>query len=114
MRRFLEYEVDTGRIVCDVYALSEPNVRDGHALLEVDAALTLDINNSAVRDGAIVRTTETFEERMARVRERQEARERAQGRIRHLIYDFMIAQIEDNKAKQKELKAEYKTLKARL
>ena len=114
MKRYLEYEEAGGRILCEIYAEEQPQVADGHGALEIAGDMILDTNNCAVRDGVVVRLYETPEEIRERERLRQEYHERAQARIRHLIYDFMIAMVENDKAKQKELRAEYAQLKSKL
>lgn len=111
MKRFLEYEVETGRIVCELRAASAPGVGAGHAVIEIDEALLLDTNNSAVRDGVIVRLYETAEERRERERLRREHRERAKRRMRGLIFEFMMALIEEDAGRMGTLREEYADLK---
>ena len=111
MRRFLEYETTSGHIVCEVYAEAEPSVADGHAVLEVSENLTLDTNNSAVRDGVVVRLYETPEERRERERLKREYKEKAQARVRHLLYDFLTALIEQDEMKMEVLREEYRVMR---
>lgn len=111
MKRFLEYETASGRIVCEVRAATAPAVENGHAVIEIDEALLIDMNNSAVRDGVIVRLYETAEERRERERLRREHRERARRRVRGLLFEFMVAQIEEDAAKMGALREEYAHLK---
>lgn len=111
MKRFLEYEKSSGRIICEVYAENVPQVGDGHAVLEIGENMTLDTNNSAVRDGVVVRLYETPEERREREKLRREYKEKAHARVRHLLYDFLTALIEDNEMKIEVLKEEYRVMK---
>ncbi|MBQ9526905.1 MAG: hypothetical protein IJR68_04775 [Fretibacterium sp.] len=112
MRRFLEYEAESGNILCELYSDSAPETGAGHGILEIDVNLSLDTNNCAVRDGRVVRLYETAEERRERERLRREHKERAQVRIRALIFEFMVALIEEDNSRMSELREEYAHLRS--
>ena len=114
MKRFLEYETVTGRIVCELRAAEAPAVEAGRALLEIGEDLLVDLNNSAVRDGVVVRLYETAEERRERERLRREQRERARMRVRGLVFEFMMALIEQDERRMGLLREEYAHLKNHL
>ena len=114
MKRFLEYDETSGRIVCELFAPEPPEIGEGRAIVEIDAELKLDVNNSAVRDGVVVRLYETAEERREREHLRREYRSRAKERIKRLVYEFMIALIEEDEARMAELREEHKFLKSYL
>lgn len=111
MKRFIEYESGSGRIICEVYAPDAPAVAEGHAVLEIQEDLIFDTNNAAVKDGVLVRLYETAEERRERERLRREYREMARKRIRALVHEFLIALIEEDQEKTGELRTEYARLK---
>lgn len=111
MRRFLEYATASGRIICEVYADDEPQVEDGHAVLEISGDMTLDTNNCAVVDGVLTRMYETPDERVQREKLRREYKERTGARVRRLMYDFLIAQIEEDDVKIRALREEYNIMK---
>ena len=114
MKRYLEYELATGRIVCELRAAGEPSVEDGRAVLEIDDGLQIDMGNSAVRDGVIVRLGETAAERRERERLRREHGEKARRRMRGLVFEFMIALLEEDEEKIAALRDEYRKIKAYL
>ena len=111
MKRFLEYDAGSGRILCELFAENEPAASAGHGVLEIDENLSLDTNNCAVRDGKVVRLYETAEEIRERERLRREHRERAQVRIRALIFEFMVALIEEDESRMAQLREEYGNLR---
>jgi len=114
VKRFLEYDVATGRIVCELRAAGVPSVEEGRAVLEIDDGLQIDMGNSAVRDGAIVRLRETAAERRERERLRREHGEKARRRMRGLVFEFMIAQLDEDEEKIGALRGEYRKIKAYL
>lgn len=111
MNRYLEYDKLTGKIVCELFAEAPPPESGGTATLEIPAALVLDINNSLVRDGQIVRAYETTEERRERERLRREHAERSRKRIKELLWEFLVAMLESDETRVAELRAEYAALK---
>lgn len=110
-RRWLEYDTDSGVIVCEVISPAEPVAGDGRSVIEIDMRMHIDVHACAVRDGKVVRIYETPAERAERERLHKEHRERARRRMDGVLTEFQIALIEDDAERQERLKEEWKRLK---
>ena len=115
MKRYLEYDKITGRIVSELFATPEQIARHDATttgIMEVPDVLQLDTNACIVRDGQIIRAYETTEERRERERLRREAAEKSRKRIRELAWEFLIAMIEADESRVADLRAEYAHLRS--
>jgi hypothetical protein len=114
-KRYLEYDKTTGRILSEAFVDEDYQFpEDEYGRLEVALYLAVDFARYAVKDGEIVLAVESEierEERLARVAAEQAQRKR---RMREIVFDFVMAQLEDDATRQGFLKAEYNTLKSRL
>lgn len=61
--KFLEYEISSGRIVSEITSSEEPEVSSGFALLAIDDNEQINLSMYSVRNGALVKTSETNQER---------------------------------------------------
>ena len=111
MARYLEYEEQSGRILCELESGTEPVVQDGHGVLEIDAGREIDIHNYAVREGALVRARETNAERAERLKQAKERAEKGRRRVKGLMNEFVLALLDEDTAAQTALRKEYNTLK---
>ena len=114
MARYLEYEKNTGRIICEIISASEPAVSDNYALLEIPEDAELDTTIYAVKNGVLVKNYETNEERIERERIKREKNERVRKRIKSMMYEVCITLLEDDSNALEELRKEYRELKAYL
>ena len=114
MNKYLEYDINSGQIVCILSADNPPPPANGFALLQIDDELNFDTSSYAVKDGQLVKLFETNAERAERERLRKEFSEQTRLRLKSMIYEFVIALLDDNINAINELKAEYKKLKVYL
>ena len=112
MARYLEYDKTNGRIISEVFSPTEPTPSAGIALLEIDADAEIDTNLYAVKNGVLVKQYETNEERIERIRLRQEQREKVRKRIHSMVHEVIITILENDKDALEALRDEYRTLKA--
>ena len=112
MARYLEYEEDSGRILCELTSETEPAVQDGHGALEVDESLQIDPANYIVREGALVRARETSAERAERLKQAKERAERGKRRVKSMMNEFVLALLDGNEDAQMRLRKEFQQIKA--
>ena len=114
MARFLEYDKTNGRIISEIFCAEAPEASAGIGLLEIDADAELDTNLYAVKNGVLVKQYETNEERIERIRLRQEQREKVRKRIKSMVHEVIITILENDADALEALREEYRTLKAYL
>ena len=114
MHKFLEYDINSGKIVCILSADNPPMPANGFALLQIDDNCNIDTSSFAVRDGQLVKLFETNAERAEREKLRKEFSEQTRLRLKSLIYEFVVAMLDENNDAINELKKEYKQLKVYL
>ena len=100
MARYLEYDKTTGRIISEIISASKPEVSGNYDVLEV--ADSLKIN------------TALYCVRLERERVKKEHGEQIRRRIKAMMYEVIIAILDDNENALNDLKAEYKSLKGYL
>lgn len=111
MHKFLEYDINSGKIVCVLSCDNPPLPANGFALLQVDDNLDIDTSSYAVRNGNLVKLFETNSERAEREKFKQEHREQIRSRLKSMCREFLIAMLDDNLNEINNLKAEFKQLK---
>ena len=114
MNKFLEYDINSGQIVCILSADNPPMPANGFALLQIDDNCNIDTSSYAVRNGQLVKLFETNAERAEREKLRKEYYEQTRLRLKSLIFEFVVALLDDNLNAINELKQEYKKLKVYL
>ena len=114
MARFLEYDKTNGRIISEIFCAEVPEPSAGIGLLEIDTDAELDTNLYAVKNGVLVKQYETNEERIERIRLRQEQREKVRKRIKSMVHEVIITILENDADALEALREEYRTLKAYL
>ena len=112
MARFLEYDKATGRIISEIFSANEPVVSAGIGLLEINPDAELDTNLYAIKNGVLGKQFETNEERIERIRLRQEQREKVRKRIKNMMHETFITIMEDDSKALEALREEYRELKA--
>ena len=112
MARFLEYDKTNGRIISEIFCAEVPEPSAGIGLLEIDTDAELDTNLYAVKNGVLVKQYETNEERIERIRLRQEQREKVRKRIKSMVHEVIITILENDADALEALREEYRTLKA--
>ena len=112
--KFLEYEISTGRILSEITCDSEPEPSEGTELLRIGDYEEIDTASYAVRDGALVRTGETNQERLERERIRREHSAQCRMRLKSMCYEGMIAFLANDEDAIKQLRREYRDMKAYL
>ena len=114
MARYLEYDKTTGRIISEIISASKPEVSGNYDVLEVADSLKINTALYCVRDGQLVKMYETNEERLERERVKKEYGEQIRRRVKAMMYEVIIAILDDNENALNDLKAEYKSLKGYL
>ena len=112
MAKYLEYEAASGHIVSEIISSSEPTAADGYGLLEIPEDAEIDTTLYIVKNGTLVKQFETNEERIERERLKREQQERVRERLHSMMYEVCISLLEDDDTALKELRNEYKELKA--
>ena len=112
MAKYLEYEAASGHIVSEIISSSEPTAADGYGLLEIPEDAEIDTTLYIVKNGTLVKQFETNEERIERERLKQKQQERVRERLQSMMYEVCISLLEDDDTALKELRNEYKELKA--
>ena len=110
--RFLEYDLATGRIVSEIECDFEPEPVDGTGLLRISDDEEVDTINYAVRDGVLVKISETSQERLERERIRREHGEQCRRRLKSMVFELGAAQLFEDEEKIKSLKREAASMKA--
>ena len=111
MARYLEYDNNTGRIVCEIVSAIKPEASGNFELAD---GQEIDTSLYAVRDNKLVKLYETNEERLERERLRKENVERVRQRVKTMMYEVIMAILDDNEDALNSLKTEYKELKVYL
>ena len=114
MARYLEYDNNTGRIISEIVSSTPPKVSGAYSILEIADGQEIDTSLYAVRDNKLVKLYETNEERLERERLRKENIERVRQRVKTMMYEVIMAILDDNEDALKSLKTEYKELKVYL
>ena len=112
MARFLEYDINSGRIISEIISSSPPKVLDGFGLLEIDSEQAIDTSAYAVRNETLVKLYETAEERIERERLRKIKKEQTRERIKSMAWECVMAILDNNDDAIKSLRKEFKGLKA--
>ena len=112
--KYLEYEIKTGRILSEVTSTIEPEPEDGRGYYEIGSNEELDITQYAIRGGSLVKVGETNQEKLERERIRREHGEQCRRRLRSLKDEYLIAMIAEDEEEMKNLKREFKRMKAYL
>ena len=112
MARYLEYDTNTGRIISEIISSGKPKLSGNYALLEIQDGQEINTSLYAVRDGQLVKLYETNEERLEREKVRREYGAKIRERVKSMVYETIIAVLDDNGKALEDLKAEYKSLKA--
>jgi len=114
MARYLEYDKTTGRIISEIISASKPEMSGNYDVLEVADGLEVNTALYCVRDGQLVKIYETNEERLERERIKKEHSEQIRQRVKAMMYEVIIAILDDNEKALNDLKTEYKSLKGYL
>lgn len=112
MAKYLEYETASGHIVSEIISSSKPTTADGYGLLAIPDDAELDTTLYIVKNDTLVKQFETNEERIERERLKREQQERVRERLHSMMYEVCISLLEDDDTALKELRKEYKELKA--
>ena len=112
MARYLEYEIKSGRIISEIISAVEPTPAEGYGLFPIPDDAELDTTLYAIKNGVLVKQYETNEERLERERLKRERMAQVRLRIQSMVNEVIIALLEDDEAAIKELRQEYKQLKA--
>ena len=54
MARYLEYEINSGRIISEIISATEPTPAEGYGLLEIPDNAELDTTIYAIKNGVLV------------------------------------------------------------
>lgn len=112
--KFLEYEISSGRIVSEITSSEEPEVSSGFALLRIADNEQINLSMYSVRNGALVKTSETSQERLERERIRREHGEQCRRRLRSMQGEFITAMLARDTEEQTRLQNEFAMMKAYL
>ena len=112
MAKYLEYDLASGQIVSEMTSSIPPTPATGYGLLEIPESAVLDTTLYIVKNGVLVKQYETNEERIERERLKREQREKVRARIRSMAHEVCICILENDEAALKELREEYRSLKA--
>ncbi|MBQ7220794.1 MAG: hypothetical protein IJS28_07435 [Synergistaceae bacterium] len=112
--RYLEYETATGRIISELTSRDKPTPSEGFSLLEIPEDADIDTTLYAVKNGVLVKCYETNEERLERERLKREHLEKVRMRMKAMMYEVGIALLEEDDNAIKQLRQEYRELKAYL
>ena len=114
MPKFLEFDLLSGKIICEISSDSLPPANHSTGILQIDDNLNIDTSSYAVRDGQLVKLFETNAEKAEREKLRKELHEQTRKRLNSLIHQCVIAILDDNDHALQELRNEFKSLKAYL
>ena len=110
--KYLEYEINSGRIISEIISVAEPTPAEGYGLFAIPDDAEIDTTLYAVRNGVLVKQYETNEERIERERLKREKKQKARQRLESMVYEVIITLLENDVATMEELREEYRTLKA--
>ena len=111
MPRYLEYDKTTGHIISEIISTTKPELSGNYNVLEIADGAEINTALFVVRDGQLVKLYETNEERLERERVKKEHGEQIRKRVKAMMYEVILAILEDNENALNDLKAEYKNLK---
>ena len=111
MGRYLEYDIASGRIICEVTAKKQPVETDGKSFIEVGEDENIDITRYIVRNGVILKGSETNKERQERQRLKREYGARCRSRLSSMIKEYVIAMLDEDENVQEKLRKEFQTIK---
>lgn len=111
MKRYIEYDTTSGRIISEIKSKSEPEPTAGKAILEIGETEKLDISRYGVRNGVLVKVIETMREKKERQRIEREHSEKCNRRLRAMMREYVLAQLDEDVTAQESLKREYKKIK---
>ena len=111
MHKYLEYDINSGKIVCILSADNPPQPANGFALLSIDDNINIDTSSYAVRNGQLVKLFETNAERAERERLKKEYHEQVRSRLHSMIHECVIAILDNNDNELQNLRKEFKQLK---
>lgn len=114
MSRYIEYEVNTGRIVSEINTSISPRSSGNIAYLEITTEQAVDLTGYIVKNGTLVKGYETNEERIERERIKREQGEKARLRIKSILQEYLFALLDENEEAAAELRTEFKKLKVYL
>lgn len=111
---WLEFETDSGRIVCEVKSGGTPSVMEGHEVIPAPEGWDGDLFGWAVENGTLTRVRSTELERLEAERARGAQSRRARQQLKMLICQYVLMLMDEDERKCAELRAEFKRLKALL
>ena len=114
MAKYLEYDKITGRIISEIISASKPECSGNYGLLEVDSNLEINTALYVIKDGQLVKMYETNEERLERERVRKEHGEKIRRRVKAMMYEVIIALLDENDKALEDLRKEYQSIKGYL
>lgn len=109
--KYIEYDSVTGRILSVLTASAEPEAITGRGFLQIGDDEEIDATVYSVRDGVLVRTVETNQERLERERIKREYGEKCRRRRASMRAEFVDALMDENEQKIKALKREAAKMK---
>ena len=112
MMKYLEYEVETGRILSEVTSTAEPEPHDGIQYLPVDDKFSVDTITHIITGGAIKKNVETNAERLERERLKREHQSAARLRVKAMTFELSVAILANDMEAVKELQKEYAGMRA--
>ena len=95
MRKFLEYDINSGQVISVITCENPPEPSNGLGLFEIDLNMNIDTSVYAVRDNQLVKLYETNAERAQREKLRKEYAEGVRKRLKSMIYEFVVALLDD-------------------
>ena len=104
---WLEFETNSGRIVCEVKSGGTPSVMEGHDVIPTPEDWDGDILGWTVKDGTAVRTRPVDPEP-----QEFELANPGQGRIKDLMNEFTVALLDGDAKKTAALREEFRRMKA--
>lgn len=114
MARYIEYDKLSGHIISEMKTKERPYLTEGASLMEIDEDTDIEIGRYIVKDGELVKIHETNAEKSEQERIKREYAESVRARIRNMIYELCIAQLENDDEEIGRLRREYKSLRAYL
>ena len=114
MAKYLEYDKITGRIISEIVSASKPELSGNCGLLKVEPDFQVNTALYVIRDGQLVKMYETNEEKLERERIRKEHGEKIRRRVKAMMYEVIIAILEDNEKALEDIRSEYKSIKGYL
>ena len=114
MARYIEYDTASGHIISEIKAAKPPTVSLGISLMELDDDVEIDTGRYVVKDGKLQTIQDMSAEKDEQSRIRHEYDEGVRMRVRNMMSELCVAQLEDNAEKVERLRQEYKNLRSNL